>query len=61
MSLTDPIAEPFEPGSHWVPLRAGWLTATGGPSRQLTAEELVRGARSWVLVDRLETLLAAMM
>ncbi len=52
MSLTDPIAEPFEPGSHWVPLRAGWITATGGPSRQRLAAWAGRGATDVLTLQR---------
>lgn len=45
-------AEPFEPGSHWVPLRAGWLTATGGPSRARLASWRTRGATDVLTLQR---------
>lgn len=45
-------AEPFEPGSHWVPLRAGWLTATGGPSRARLASWPTRGATDVLTLQR---------
>jgi predicted protein tyrosine phosphatase len=45
-------SEPFEAGSHWVPLRAGWLTATGGPSRARLASWAARGATDVLTLQR---------
>jgi hypothetical protein len=49
---TEPIAEPFEPDSRWVPLRAGWITATGGPSRQRRGTGHERGATHVLTLQR---------
>lgn len=48
----DPIAEPFEPDSRWVPLRAGWITAAGGPSRQRLTAWRGRGATDVLTLQR---------
>lgn len=52
MTSDDAIAEPFEGGSRWVPLRAGWITATGGPSRQRLGEWRGRGATDVLTLQR---------
>ncbi|HEY8377108.1 MAG TPA: hypothetical protein VIK91_11495, partial [Nannocystis sp.] len=52
MTADAPIAEPFEPDSRWVPLRAGWITAAGGPSRQRLAEWPRRGATDVLTLQR---------
>jgi hypothetical protein len=46
------ISEPFEPDSRWVPLRAGWITAAGGPSRQRLASWRDRGATDVLTLQR---------
>ena len=45
-------AELFEPGSQWVTLRGGWITATGGPSRQRLASWRERGATDVLTLQR---------
>jgi Tyrosine phosphatase family len=51
--MTDaPTHEPFEPNSAWVPLRAGWITAAGGPSRQRLADWPARGATDVLTLQR---------
>lgn len=52
MTIEDPIAEPFEPDSRWVPLRSGWITAAGGPSRQRLAAWQGRGATDVLTLQR---------
>ena len=52
VSTADPISEPFEPGSCWVPLRAGWITAVGGPSRQRLAAWAGCGATDVLTLQR---------
>lgn len=52
MTTEDPIAEPFEPDSRWVPLRAGWITAAGGPSRQRLLSWRERGATDVLTLQR---------
>mgnify|MGYP000623814035 CR=1 FL=1 len=44
--------EPFEPGSQWVPLRAGWISATGGPSRARLQGWPARGATDVLTLQR---------
>lgn len=45
-------SEAFEPGSSWVPLRAGWIAATGGPSRARLAAWPGRGATDVLTLQR---------
>lgn len=52
MIATDVGAEPFEPDSQWVPLRAGWITAAGGPSRQRLGAWRSRGATDVLTLQR---------
>ena len=52
VTVEDPISEPFEPDSRWVPLRAGWITAAGGPSRQRLATWRDRGATDVLTLQR---------
>lgn len=52
VASADPITEPFEPDSRWVPLRAGWITAAGGPSRQRLAGWRERGATDVLTLQR---------
>jgi hypothetical protein len=49
---TETTAEPFEPDSSWVPLRAGWFTAVGGPSRQRLGTWRQRGATHVLTLQR---------
>ena len=46
------ITEPFEPDSRWVPLRAGWITAAGGPSRARLQAWHGRGATDVLTLQR---------
>ncbi len=46
--------EPFEPGSHWVPLQTGWITATGGPSRVRLGGWPERGATDVLTLQRVD-------
>lgn len=52
VTTEDVTAEPFEPNSRWVPLRAGWITAAGGPSRQRLGEWRQRGATDVLTLQR---------
>ena len=52
MTTHEPASEPFERDSHWVPLRAGWLTATSGPSPQRLASWRGRGATDVLTLQR---------
>ncbi len=52
MTAQAAIAEPFEPDSQWVPLRAGWITAAGGPSRQRLGAWRSRGATDVLTLQR---------
>lgn len=52
MTTDDPIAEPFEPDSRWVPLHVGWITAAGGPSRQRLSAWRGRGATDVLTLQR---------
>ncbi len=55
---TDTVAEPFEPDSRWVPLKAGWITAAGGPSRGRLAEWRARGATDVLTLQRADEMQA---
>lgn len=56
--MTDPISEPFEPDSRWVPLRAGWITAAGGPSQARLLAWRGRGATDVLTLQRADEMQA---
>lgn len=58
MTTENLIAEPFEPDSRWVPLRVGWITAAGGPSRQRLSLWRERGATDVLTLQRADEMRA---